>query len=192
MRNWKILLIGGPNGTGKTTIAGKLSRLYSVPFLQLEDVRVAMQAVVSEESAPGFKSFFDSWPKSLLTETSIKLVNEYISIARCVWRGVDYIIQNHLNNNQPLILEGDLIIPSLLQKTNGEVKSIFLYDSKENLYKREFPKDISGEDKKIFSKFIEFNAELGKIIKDDAQKIGLPVIHSSPINSLYQRVLTTM
>ncbi len=40
---WTVLLIGGASGNGKTTLAEDLGRHFGVPWLQVDDLRLALQ-----------------------------------------------------------------------------------------------------------------------------------------------------
>ncbi len=37
-RNWTVLFIGGPSGSGKSSLAYQIARLYGVNVLEADDV----------------------------------------------------------------------------------------------------------------------------------------------------------
>lgn len=39
---WKVLLIGGPSGVGKTEVARQLGQCFGVPWLQVDDLRLSL------------------------------------------------------------------------------------------------------------------------------------------------------
>lgn len=41
--DWTVLLIGGPSGRGKTTAARRIGTRLGVPWLQVDDLRLALQ-----------------------------------------------------------------------------------------------------------------------------------------------------
>ena len=42
-RYWITLLIGGPSGVGKTSVAKQLGRRFETSWLQVDDLRLALQ-----------------------------------------------------------------------------------------------------------------------------------------------------
>jgi 2-phosphoglycerate kinase len=40
---WKVLLIGGSSGVGKSSIARQLGRRFGTPWMQVDDLRLALQ-----------------------------------------------------------------------------------------------------------------------------------------------------
>src|SRR5579863_1269475 len=42
-RDWKILLVGGSSGVGKTLIAREIGLRFGIPWLQVDDLRLAFQ-----------------------------------------------------------------------------------------------------------------------------------------------------
>jgi len=50
--NWKVLLIGGSSGVGKTVAARELANYLSLSLLLLDDVRLALQQATSSETNP--------------------------------------------------------------------------------------------------------------------------------------------
>ncbi len=41
--DWKVLLIGGISGVGKSTVAKRLGLRLELPWLQVDDLRLALQ-----------------------------------------------------------------------------------------------------------------------------------------------------
>ena len=44
-RDWMVLLIGGPSGTGKSSIAYEISRFYGVSVLEADDIYLSVNAM---------------------------------------------------------------------------------------------------------------------------------------------------
>jgi predicted kinase len=42
-RDWTVLLVGGPSGSGKTMVAERVGLQFHVPWLQIDDLRLALQ-----------------------------------------------------------------------------------------------------------------------------------------------------
>ena len=41
--DWMVLLIGGPSGVGKTIVAKQIGLRFGIPWLQVDDLRLALQ-----------------------------------------------------------------------------------------------------------------------------------------------------
>lgn len=51
-RNWTVLFIGGPSGTGKSSIAYEMARYYGVNVLEVDDVHLSIETVTTKENFP--------------------------------------------------------------------------------------------------------------------------------------------
>lgn len=51
-RNWTVLFIGGPSGTGKSSIVYEIARFYGVSVLEVDDVHISVETVTTKESFP--------------------------------------------------------------------------------------------------------------------------------------------
>jgi 2-phosphoglycerate kinase len=59
VRKWKVLLIGGSSGVGKTMVARELAKHLSLSLLLLDDVRLALQQATSSETNPELHVFLN-------------------------------------------------------------------------------------------------------------------------------------
>lgn len=203
-RSWDILLIGGSAGTGKTTLARQLSHYFQIPYMEVDDIRLVMQKVLPKEDNPDLfalltkeKDYFDETPHE-------EIAKELVRIGTAVWPGLETVIDNHMVfNNLPMILEGDGIIPDVLAKKRlNRMKAIFLFDEKEGIYKREVqrekeghvrPWEVSGRDEENLeawrNRYASVASLFGNMLKQQAESHGYSVFDSSPIETLFERVV---
>jgi 2-phosphoglycerate kinase len=123
--NWNVLLIGGNSGAGKTTLARELSRHFDVPWLQVDDFRLAFQQLTTPEAYPALHAFLPSGGVSSLFDgnsagtTDIwksppdQLCGDLKRVATIVSNALEAVIAHHHLSTQPVILEGDGILPGL-------------------------------------------------------------------------------
>ena len=55
-RDWKVLLIGGPSGVGKTTVAQHMARRLGISWAQADDFRLVLERETSPATYPLKKS----------------------------------------------------------------------------------------------------------------------------------------
>jgi hypothetical protein len=111
---WRVLLIGGASGVGKTVLAHKFARHYGVSLLLVDDVRLALQQVTMLEQQPALHYFLttpDVW-----REASDILLAGFIGVATTLAPALGVIVAHHLvvEGAGPVIIEGDGIAPSLV------------------------------------------------------------------------------
>jgi 2-phosphoglycerate kinase len=49
---WRVLLVGGGSGVGKTAVTAALARHFGVPRLLVDDVRLSLQEFIAAEQYP--------------------------------------------------------------------------------------------------------------------------------------------
>ena len=105
-----ILLIGGVSGVGKSETAAALARQLGISWLQVDDLRLALQfsGLISREQHPELFFFLDQndW------RTSPEIYRDkLIEVGRIVTGALRIVIESHIATNVPIILEGDGILP---------------------------------------------------------------------------------
>jgi hypothetical protein len=111
---WKVLLVGGASGVGKTVLARTLARHYGVSLLLVDDVRLALQQVTTPEQRPALHYFLtapDVWRRP-----EDDLLAGFIGVSTALAPALGVIVAHHLvvDGAGPLIIEGDGIAPELV------------------------------------------------------------------------------
>ena len=189
---WTVLLIGGSSATGKSYLARQLSLHYQIPLTEVDDIRIALQQIADKATHPDLFYFLDNPHAVQAVETS-QLVHRLSNVAREVWPALNELISKHIACNEPIIFEGDGILPELIASRDlRQVKNIFLIDSEENLYAADVRRhrgDYSGDGADSQARFsFQFGVELAR----QANHNHFPVMNASPLETLYSRVVTVL
>jgi len=199
--DWTVLLIGGVSGTGKTTVAEKIGRSLSVPWFQVDDLRLAYQRsrVQLPDGSDALYYFADIDHKPDLWQRDPKdLTDALISIAEILSPGLEAIIGNHVDQQQRIIIEGDSIAPSLLDRQSiqhhvraGQIRSVFLLESDEEaLFSNMLARGRGAE----YITETDLRAEarvkilFGQWITAESDRNGLPVLETRPWDTLISRI----
>ena len=188
-QNWKILLIGGSSGTGKSLLARQLSKHFEIPLTEVDDIRIALQKIADRNKHPDLFTFWDN-PDFLETKDAEILADKLLDIGREVWIALDTLITKHLVCDEPVIFEGDGIIPDLLaQRDQKGIVSVFLWDEVEHIERRVEGRQRPGTQKETSPAYAEFSYRFGLKLKEQALANGFIVVQSSPAETLLARVL---
>ena len=182
---WFVLLIGGPSGIGKTTAAAQVARRLDVPWLMVDDLRLAlMRSGLSIHDNPRAEAFDP--------EDGLVAVGEAVAPA------IEVVIENHVDQRIPIVIEGDGILPSIFEResvcvraTGGRVRAVYLAEpDPDALYANLVARGADGwrDDVRWYARR---SAAYGEWLCAEAERRGLPVVPARPRDSLVDRILTT-
>jgi 2-phosphoglycerate kinase len=180
---WFVLLIGGPSGVGKTTVAAQVARRLDVPWLMVDDLRLAlMRCGVPIPDDPRIESF--DAPGGLVT------------VGEAVAPAIEVVIENHVDQRYPVVIEGDGILPSLFERasvrarnTGGRIRAVYLYEPDEDALYANFlarARDGWRDDLRAHARK---NARYGQWLRREAEQRGLPTVPARPWGTLVDRIL---
>jgi len=126
-RSWKILIIGGASCTGKSSIAYEIANYYGISVLEFDDIYIALQTVVSADRFPAICDINgDNW-ESLGVEGNFNWLTE---VAREMSEALIKIVERHIEDDVPVIIEGDYILPELVEPLlSDNVKAFFVQEA---------------------------------------------------------------
>jgi len=187
-RNWNILLVGGASASGKTSLSRQLSRAYGVDLVRVDDFQVLLEALTTPESHPSIH-YWKTHP-NWRDEGVAASVGRLIDVGRMLLPGLTAVIDDHLAEDIPMILEGDFILPELAAafKNNPRVKAIFMHEpSREQILQNYLAREASLQ---------HFRADVshsyGNWLVENCSKLGIPVIEPRPWGTLIERALNTI
>lgn len=167
----KIILIGGPQATGKTTLTKELSSRLDVPWISTDQIRTICG----------------------ITPRGKEVLSEEIENNEEIWKGVERFIKN-LFPWEAVIVEGVAALPHLVASLDIKVSPIFIIDTDEKriaetIYQRSLLPWIQTKTEEQQSKKVAYIIEFNNFIKKEAQKHNFPVIEVSKSNQDIEKVL---
>jgi hypothetical protein len=204
---WRILLIGGASGVGKTVLAQALARHSGVSLLLVDDVRLALQQVTTPEQQPALHYFLtmpDVW-----RQPEDDLLAGFVGVARALAPALGVIVAHHLvvEGAGPLIIEGDGIAPRLVGEQSPvlphipdaglmrDVRALFVDESDEgiifaNMLARGRGFEIMPPDEQRANAHAAWR--YGGWLRDEAEKHHALMIPARPLETLFERTLALL
>jgi len=184
-RNWTVLFIGGASGTGKSTLAYELANFYGVNVMEVDDICQALKAMTTGDILPAihYWSTGINW-----MDIGVKgNVNWLIDVSKEIIPGLKAIVDRHIEDKVPLIIEGDFVYPEFtLSFGNSEVKSIFIHEpDKDQLLQNFFARE--GGDLQHYR--ADISIAYGDWIKNACKELGIKFIESRPWVDLLSRAI---
>lgn len=142
-RPFDVLLVGGASGVGKSCVSYRLAERYAVNVVQVDDFQCIVEQVTREADYPVFhywKNHFEEAIK-LPMDKKLEIMIEY---AERLSEVLEIVISNHLEENRPMILEGDFISPRLCKKLMADtaraarITCLFLIENDREQIERNF------------------------------------------------------
>ena len=194
---WKVLLIGGSSGVGKTVVASELAKHLSISLLLLDDVRIAIQQVTTKETNPELHVFLNYRAEQWRNSESIYA--DWITVGKAMAKPLNAIIDHHISipGIGPIIIEGDGILPLATIQTfeQKDVCSIFIVEQNEkqllnNLRSRGRGFNDGGTLEQ--EGFAHASWLYGQWLAQEAKKLGLLTIDAQPQQTIFQRLLSSI
>ena len=138
--SWTVLLLGGPSGVGKSRVARQIGLHFGIPWLEVDDLRLAFQhSHVSLPQRTEELYFFTDTPNVWQLEPE-RLLAGLIATGEVMSSAIEIVVANHCDNAGPIIIEGDGILPTLFDRPlicqyikSGQVKGVFLVEPNEEI-----------------------------------------------------------
>jgi 2-phosphoglycerate kinase len=192
-RPFDVLLVGGASGTGKSTIAYELRKHFDLNIVQVDDFQCVVEHVTKEIDYPVFHYWSKHFEEAVAQPLERKLETT-ISYANALSAVLEVVVHNHLEEDRPMILEGDFIAPELCKRlladdtARGRVKCVFITENSqvqiaENYRRRE---GSPQHDRAALSH--RFDGWL----REQAAGSPIMLIESRPWRTTVQRIRTAM
>jgi 2-phosphoglycerate kinase len=195
---WRVLLIGGPSGAGKSTAAARLGRRLGLPWLQVDDLRLALQwsgAVLP--AGTGALAFFES--PAVWRQPPARLRDALIAVGQVMSPAIEKVVDNHVHIKAPIIIEGDGILPGIVERAvvrehaaEGLVRAVFVVEEDEAALLANMRARGRGIDERDDESLrVEARAKwlYGQWLVAEARRRRLPVVAARPWGSLTRRLL---
>jgi 2-phosphoglycerate kinase len=189
---WKVLLIGGASGTGKTRLSYPLALRLGVPIVEVDDIVEALKAMTSSNEQPALH-YWSTHPEAAQLPPD-GILELHLAVAEVLAPALAAVVANHLDTDTPVIIEGDYLVPGFAARdtfhgvaASGRVMSFFLHEPDE----RQLVANYSGREPADGEQSVRarVSALYGDWLAAEAARRGLPVIRPRPWSSLERRVL---
>lgn len=183
-RNWTVLLIGGASGTGKSSVAYQLAHLYHLNVLEVDDICQAVKAMTTREILPAIHYW--STGKNWMDIGVSGNVKWLIDVSKEMIPGLKAIVDNHLEADVPIIIEGDFIHPEWVASfDNPRVKSFYLYEPDKNQILQNYLAREGGDLQHFRA---DISTEYGDWLVSNCGKLGIKVIEARPWDIVIDRI----
>lgn len=181
-----ILLLGGPAGAGKTSLALEVaSRLGIHRVVSTDAIRQVMRIMLSQELVPTLHaSSYDAW-KVLArgTKTDDPVVEGFRDQAQIVSVGVRAIMDRAIAENASVILDGVSVVPGLIDldayKDRAEVVFLLVATLDLEAFRSRFESRAKGETNRLPHRYIEHLDAIVRIqdhLLELADRFHVPIV----------------
>ncbi|HRQ42227.1 MAG TPA: hypothetical protein PLD25_30270 [Chloroflexota bacterium] len=185
---WTVLLIGGASGSGKTSVSYDVARHFGVGITEVDDFQVVLKKMTTPEQQPALH-FWDTHPNP--TALSPKEIFEQgIEIGRVMTPALQAVIDNHIESQQPIILEGDFIHPELAAQYKEQIRAVFIYEPDESQILANYLRREPDSGSQSFRARVSWLK--GEWLKREAERLGQTALLSRPWDTLLSRLITTV
>lgn len=187
-RNWTVLFVGGSSGTGKSSLAYEIARYYGVNVLEVDDINLSVETVTTKEDFPAIHY----WSTGIdWKDIGVKgNVNWLIDVSKEMVPVLKALVERHIEDKLPIIIEGDFIYPEFaVSFNNPEVKSIFVNEPDINQIMQNY---LSREGGDLQQYRAEISIAYGKWIADTCKTNNISVIEARPWNTALTRAIESL
>jgi 2-phosphoglycerate kinase len=193
-RQWDVLVVGGASGTGKTTACRPLARALDLAVTRVDDLHLTIEAMTTPAQQPTLH-YWATHPEARELSPE-EIVQLHVSVGRVMAPAVHAVMADHVEFRDPLLLEGDYLLPELLApegtrpKHLRRVRAVFVDEPEQrqiedNLYARE----PAGGRQTVRA---QVSMLLGRWLRAECERLGVPVVSARPFTSLPDRILAVL
>lgn len=119
-----------------------------------------------------------------------EIFEQGLEIGRVMTPALQAVIDNHLESQQPIILEGDFIHPELAAPYKEQVRAVFIYEPDESQILANYLRREPESGSQAFRAQVSWLK--GEWLKREAERLGQTVLLSRPWDTLLSRLIATV
>ena len=177
-----VLLIGGPPGAGKTTLARSIAGQLGFLSTTVDDLVATARTFADPELHPGLHTSKGIGHLEYFTEgPPDRLIADAVALEDAMWPVLERLIHRHRMAKVPIVLDWWLFNPDkVAELPSGAVKSIWLYIDPHVLEARERAnsefREGSSDPERMHSNFMARSYWRNDLVEEKATASGLPVV----------------
>ncbi|MFB7597165.1 hypothetical protein [Streptomyces sp. NPDC056160] len=185
--DWRVLIVGGASGMGKTSVGRALARRYDIPVVEVDDIVEALLAITLPEQLPEIH-FWRTHPDAAHQRPE-SVVERQIAVAEKLAPAIRAVVANHVDTDTPVILEGDYVLPGPTTP-GGPVRAVFLHEDDEGQVAANYlcREPEAGPQRHRARVSVLY----GRWLAAQARTADVPVLAPHPWESLTDRVVATI
>jgi len=201
---WSVLLIGGASGSGKTTVAKEIARDRGITWVQVDDLRLALQwsnVRLSSGAATEAFYFFERTP-NVWNQPAGCLRDSLIAVGEVMTEAIAIVIGNHIVQGDPVVIEGDGILPGIVEHPDlrafverGDLRTVFLMpESADELLRNMFVRGrgiTNPQETPQVRRIAEMNWLYSQWLEHEALRRAIPIIKTQPWETLKERIVSS-
>jgi len=195
VRQWQVLILGGPSGAGKTSVSYRLARHFGIGITEIDDFQALLERMTTSEQLPALH-FWRTHPAPDQL-SAIEIMEQGLDIGRVMAPGLEAVIANHLESQAPIVLEGDFVHPALAAQTNfvgqpnaGRVRAVFVYEPDEQQLVMNFAQREPESSPQTTRARVSWL--YGQWLEQEAQRYGIPILPARPWDTLFDRIIAAL
>ena len=193
-RDWLAFLIGGHSAAGKTTAAERIGLSLGVPWMMVDDLRLAFQRADVTLPSGTEALYFDKQPR-FWRRTPKERCEALIDVGDVMSAALEVIVENHVDQRVPIVIEGDGILPSLLSRPPlleraASIRAAFLVEPDESaLLATRGGSWVVGRTQNEMQAEAQGNWMFGQWLAAEASRRNLAVVEPRPWETQSERLM---
>jgi 2-phosphoglycerate kinase len=191
---WKVYLIGGASGVGKTQVSYRVALHLGVGITEIDDFQNALERMTTPEQYPDLH-LFSTNPDAFFRMDESQKLEHTLGYASVMAKALEPVIANRLDGGPSILLEGDFLLPSVAARptfdgipANGNIRAVFLYEE---------------DEEQILQNFLAREREIQQIrarqswlysewLRQEAARLDIPTVAARPWETVFERTLAAL
>ena len=197
---WSVLLIGGHSASGKSTVARRIGLSLGVSWMMVDDLRLAFQR--AGVALPcGTEALYHHKQPYFWRRPPEEQRDALIAVGEVMSAALEVVVENHVDQSAPIVIEGDGVLPSLLSRgpvveRAAEIRTAFLIEPDESAILATTVSRgggwVAGRSEEELQAEARGRWLFGQWLAESASAMSLPVIRPRPYETLSARLLAAI
>lgn len=192
-RQWDVLLVGGASGVGKTSVSYRLAHHFGIGITEVDDFQIILEHMTTPAQYPEVH-LFRTDPEAFFRMDEDEKVAHMVRYGSVMAEALEHVIANHLEDDHPIVLEGDFILPTVAIQdvyagipNNGRVQGLFVHEEEAQIA-RNYELREGGEQ----SGRAQISWRNSEWLRVEAERLGVPTLAARPWETVFERALALL